>query len=47
MALKVVLRRNTRKNNVNYQQNMYELAQFLNSIDDESPALVDESIEGR
>lgn len=35
MVLKVVLKRNTRKNNVNHRKNMYELAQFLQSLDEQ------------
>jgi hypothetical protein len=33
MALKVVLRRVARKNNVNYQENLAELESFLESIE--------------
>lgn len=33
MALKVVLRRVARKNNVNYQENIAELESFLESIE--------------
>lgn len=49
MALKVVLRRSTRKNNPDYQENMYELAQLLQKVEASSGQEQEshQSLEGR